>query len=66
MSEEYYIYVDWAEYYFRDHFDPMRVWLNENIGRSNWQFCGPGSTHPNSICFQTREDALAFKLKFDL
>lgn len=63
--EEYYIYIGWSGHCF-DHFNPYRIWLNENIGRQNWQFYGAGSMHPNTIRFETGADALAFKLKFNL
>lgn len=42
----------------------QREWLNRNIGRQHWQLHGPGSHHPNSIRFETEEDALAFTLCF--
>ena len=49
-----------------EHKNMYRIWLNENIGRENWQIYGYGSTHPYSIRFEHRSDALAFKLKFNV
>jgi len=66
MDKEYFIDCSENEYLFCDHDNIYRQWLNENIGRGNWQFYGPGSTHPNTIRFENREDAMAFSLKFDL
>lgn len=41
-------------------------WLREHLNRQDWQFHGPGSAHPYTICFQNEEDAVAFKLAFDI
>lgn len=46
--------------------EEIRAWLNSIIGRKNWQYHGVGSRNPNCIRFETREDALAFKLKFEI
>lgn len=65
MSEEY--FLDCPEgYNFFDTHDKYRSWLNDNIGRQNWQLYGPGTTHPWTIRFENREDALAFRLYFNL
>jgi hypothetical protein len=66
MDEEYFIDCIDGDDFFIDHHNRYRVWLNDTIGRSNWQFHGAGSKHPFSIRFERREDALAFKLKFGL
>jgi hypothetical protein len=44
----------------------IRDWCNSNIGRQKWQWYGKGSKHPDTIRFETSEDALAFKLRFDI
>jgi len=66
MDDEYFIDIPIGEFLFNDHNNKYRVWLNESIGRDNWQFHGPGSIHPRTIRFENREDALAFRLKFGL
>lgn len=66
MAEEYFVRCDEAYNLFLKHDNIYRAWLNEIIGRSGWQFYGAGSTHPGTIRFETREDALAFKLKFNI
>ena len=60
-------YISWIDQAFVNPKNNERLdWLRENLHRHDWQFHGPGSVHPNTICFQRKEDALAFKLKFGL
>jgi hypothetical protein len=67
MSEnKYYIQVNYLISSYIGNRRDWIDWLNENIGRQNWQYHGPGSSHPYSLCFQSKEDALAFVLKFDI
>jgi len=66
MSDEYFISCNEGGVFFEHHDNKYRIWLNKNIGRQNWQFYGAGSTHPLTLRFETREDALAFKLYFNL
>jgi len=65
MDEEYFIEFNFDGKFF-DHNNEYRRWLNGTIGRSNWQLYGFGTHHPGTIRFETREDALAFRLKFGL
>lgn len=66
MDEEYFIQIEHGDDFFLDHNNRYRAWLNETIGRCNWQFHGPGSSHPCMIRFEHKEDAVAFKLKFGI
>lgn len=66
MDKEYFVECRHHDAMFYKHDNKYRLWLNENIGRSNWQFHGGGSEHPNTIRFENGADALAFKLKFGL
>jgi hypothetical protein len=66
MSEEYFLKCNEGHKFFDRQDNEYRAWLNKNIGRQNWQFYGPGTTHPSSIRFENREDAVAFRLYFNL
>ena len=66
MSEEYFLECQEGFKFFDTLDNKYRAWLNEKIGRQNWQFYGLGTTNPSTIRFQNREDALAFRLYFNL
>jgi len=60
-------YISWLDQNFVNPKNNERLdWLRENLHRQDWQFHGPGSEHPCTICFQRKEDALAFRLRFGL
>ena len=64
INKGYYIPIRLTYEYLWDIPPNQREWLNKTIGRQHWQQHGSGSDHPNTIYFETEEDALAFTLCF--
>ena len=64
MGEEYFVPCTAGMVWSGWVSDEQREWLNLNVGRKNWFYCGAGSQHPNCIGFDNKVDATAFKLRF--